>query len=106
MLSHPQIAEAAEDLFVPMCVYNNVEGEDAEVLEAFGEPSWNNPVVRIVDLDGEDLVPRNGEDWTVSGVAEAMLEALGEEAPLYLDLLAQEDRARRSGVETAIFGMT
>ena len=106
MLSHPQIVEAAEDEFVPMCVYNNVEGEDERVLEAFGEPSWNNPVIRVVDTRGEDQVKRNGADWTVAGVAEAMVAALDDEAPAYLELLAQEDRARHTEVETAIFGMT
>ena len=109
MLSDPLIVDAAETLFVPECVYNNVDGPDAEVLAAFDEPTWNNPVVRIVDAGGRDLVPRNGADWTRSGVASAMVAALEEReraVPSYLALLAWQDEAERRGVETAIFGMT
>ncbi len=108
MLSHPQIVEAAEELFVPACVYNNVEGADAEVLASFEEASWNNPVVRVVDAAGRDLVERNGEDWTVGAVASSMTAALHErerEVPGYLTLLAQAETARNEGTETAIFGM-
>ena len=108
MLSHPQIVEAAEELFVPACVYNNVEGPDAEVLAAFEEDAWNNPVVRIVDADHRDRVARNGGDWTVAAVASSMVEALVEgerEVPVYLELLAWSESARHAGIETAIFGM-
>lgn len=108
MLSHPQIVEAAEALFVPAAVYNNVDGADAEVLASFEEASWNNPVVRVVDAGGRDLVARNGDDWTVAAVAEAMvsaLEAREREVPAYLDLLADAERARHTGTQTAIFGM-
>lgn len=109
MLSHPLIVEAAETLFVPACVHNNTTGDaDHEVLQSFGEPAWNNPVVRILDADRKDLVPRNGRDWTVAGVAGAMVRALaktGREVPEYLSLLARESAAREAGLETAIFGM-
>jgi len=108
VLSHPQIVEAAEALFVPACVYNNVEGPDAEVLAAFGEAAWNNPVVRVVDADRRDLVARNGADWTVAGVASSMvaaLEARERAVPGYLELLSSAESARHAGTETAIFGM-
>lgn len=103
------IVEAAEDLFVPTCVYNNVEGEDRRVVEHFDEPTWNNPVVRIIDTDERDLVERNGRDWSQRGVAQAMIAALEHReraVPSYLELLAFEDDARRTGVESAVFGMT
>lgn len=108
MLSHPQIVEAAEELFVPACVYNNVDGPDAEVLAAFEEDAWNNPVVRIVDTGGRDLVARNGRDWTVGAVASSMVDALVQrerEVPTYLGLLSWSESARHAGTETAIFGM-
>ena len=109
MLSDPLIVDAAETLFVPNCVYNNVAGPDAEVLAAFDEPTWNNPVVRIIDAEGHDVVPRNGRDWTRSGVATAMIAALqgrDRAVPAWLELLAWQDDAERRGVSTAIFGMT
>ena len=108
MLSHPLIVDAAEENFVPTCVYNNVDGEDARVLAIFEEPSWNNPVVRIIDGDGNDLVARNGDKWTVRAVAASMVAALDERErplPAYLELLAWEEASRHSGTETAIFGM-
>lgn len=103
------IVEAAEDSFVPMCVFNNIEGSDRRVLERFGEPTWNNPVVRVIDANERDVAPRNGRDWTRSGVARSMTAAIeqsGRDVPRYLELLAFEDTARRTGVETAVFGMT
>lgn len=103
------IVEAAEDHFVPMCVYNNVEGEDRRVLEHFDEPTWNNPVVRIIDADEADIAPRNGNDWTTLGVARPMIRALEHReraVPRYLELLAFSHEARRTGALTAVFGMT
>ena len=49
-LSHPIVVSAAESEFVPLAVYNNVAGKDAEVLKAFNEPAWNNPVVRFLTV--------------------------------------------------------
>ena len=109
MLSHPLIVEAAETLFVPVCIYNNTKGDDdQQVLKSFDEPAWNNPVVRILDADRNPLAERIGKHWTVDALANAMVEALrkqGLDVPEYLVLLAQETTARRRGVETAIFGM-
>lgn len=101
--------DAVENLFVPLCVYNNTKGdEDAQVLKAFQEPAWNNPVVRILDSRKKDLVDRIADDWTVRALARAMevaLEKTRRKVPAYLDLLAAEEVARSRGVETAVFGM-
>lgn len=97
VLSHPLLVEAIEDLFVPVLVYNNRGGPDAALLRRYGEPSWNNPVVRIVGSDGRLLAPRVANTYTVSGVARAMVAALREarrEVPGYLELLTREARAR------------
>lgn len=91
-----------------MCIHNNKSGADARTLARFKEPSWNNPVVRIVTPDGRDLVARNGDRWTVGAVAEQMVGALDsaqKPIPRYLALLADEQRARRVGLERAVFGM-
>jgi hypothetical protein len=58
VLRHPLLVEAIEILFVPLVVHNNKGGQDAKVLARFGEPSWNNPVVRIVDSHHKLIVPR------------------------------------------------
>lgn len=104
------MVEAAEDLFVPIAIYNNTEDDaDAEVRMRYQEPAWNYQVVRIVDGDGKDLTPRLSKDWTVAGVTEAMaagLKAAKQEVPTWLQLLAMETRAEQRGVESAIFGMS
>ncbi len=58
VLSDPKIVETITRDFVPVAVLNNVEGADAKVLRSFNEPSWNNPVVRIMDADRKPLAPR------------------------------------------------
>jgi hypothetical protein len=103
-LSHPLLVDAAEALFVPIVVYNNVGGDDRRVLERWDEPAWNNPVVRFVDADEREVAPRL-TDRTTAAVAEHMVEALGDAAPAWLTLLAQEERAAQRGTDTATFSM-
>jgi hypothetical protein len=107
-LSHPLIVEAIETYFVPLCIYNNKGGNDADALAQFQEPAWNNPVVRIVNAQLNDLVlrlPDFRSSWQlVNGIRRA-LDLTGTAAPAYLDLLEQELLARESGTETATFSM-
>ena len=108
VLSHPLIAEAIETLFVPVVIFNNKGGADAKVLKLYGEPSWNNPVVRIVGSNGKDIVKRIGGNYSKLAVVAAMQEALTERnlpVPKYLELLHEELTAEKSGTETAIFSM-
>ena len=108
VLTHPFIVDAAKTAFVPACIYNNTK-EDATLLKLFEEPSWNNPVVRIMTHARKDLIPRLSDDWTLGGLAQAMTAALGkakQPVPTYLELLARETAARKRGVESAAFGMT
>ncbi|MFT5081020.1 MAG: hypothetical protein ACI9D0_002105 [Bacteroidia bacterium] len=101
--------EAAEELFVPSCIYNNTEGDaDAKVRKYFKEPAWNYPVVRVVDAEGGDLIPRVADQWHMAGMTGAMtagLEATKVEVPTYLALLEEEAASRHAGLETAVFGM-
>ncbi|MFO0594981.1 MAG: thioredoxin family protein [Myxococcaceae bacterium] len=57
-LSDPAVVERVQRDFVPVAVFNNVGGADAKVLASFGEPTWNNPVVRVIDADRQPLAPR------------------------------------------------
>ena len=59
----PLLVEAIEDQFVPLLVYNNQESDSA-LLKSFGEPAWNNPVLRFLDHQGRDLIPRKDGVWT------------------------------------------
>lgn len=109
VLSHPLIKDAVESLFVPVCVRNNTQGdEDARIVSHFIEPSWNNPVVRIVTPDRKMIGGRVSGDYTVGGLANAMVAALREEhrnVPAYLELVAMESAARTRGLERAVFAM-
>lgn len=103
-MSHPLIVEACEELFVPLLVFNNREGTDAELLEKFSEPAWNNPVIRYLNAEAEDVIERQDGIWTTAGTAARMVEALsaaGRDAPKFLRSLATTtDR-----VQSATFAM-
>ena len=93
VLSHPLMVEAIENLFIPLAIYNNKGGKDKKTLEKFNEPSWNNPVVRIVNSLGSDIVKRVGSDYTALGLHSAMTYALTSRnkiVPEYLSLLGDE----------------
>lgn len=107
VLSHPLIVEAAETLFVPTAVFNNIPAEEP-LLRSFNEPTWNNPVVRIIDADRKSLAPRLADDYSVAGLANAMVAALQSAqrpVPDYLKLLARESAIRKNPLETATFAM-
>ena len=107
-LSHPLIVEAIETYFVPVCIYNNRGGQDAEALQTFNESAWNNPVVRIVRADYKDVVLRMPDFRSslplVNGLRRA-LELTGTAVPRYLELLEEELQARAAGLQTATFSM-
>jgi len=108
VLSHPLIRDAAESLFVPVAVYNNIPGDDETTLKSFKEPAWNNPVVRITRHDRGELATRVAGDYSVAGLVSAMVTALEKEkrdVPAYLRLLNDASMARKRGLERATFAM-
>lgn len=107
VLSDPRVVDAIEEEFVPVAIFNNVEGEDREVLKSFGEPTWNNPAVRVIRPDRRSLAPRMYGDYSVEATVETMTTALEKTdggVPPYLSLFARE-LAGTEGAETAIFEM-
>lgn len=88
VLSHPLLVEAIEEEFVPVVVFNNrSSGGDRELLRRFNEPAWNYQVIRFLDPQGNDIVPRKDRVWTTGGVAARMIETLEKrerEVPTYL----------------------
>lgn len=104
-LSHPLLVEAIEDEFVPCVVHNNRGGKDREVLERFSEPAWNNPVVRFVDAQGADVLPRADGVWSTGGISARMADAL-ERAGRGREWVALVARENASGaVSRAAFAM-
>jgi len=108
VLSHPLVVEAIESAFVPVAVFNNVGGADRSILKSFQEPAWNNPVVRLVDDQNKDLVPRLSGDYTLSGLVSQMIAALEkarQPVPTYFALLNEELQTKKKGTKQATFAM-
>ena len=93
VLSNPLMTEAITNEFIPLAIFNNKGGSDAKILKKYNEPSWNNPVVRIVNSKGENIVKRIARDYSAKGLYNAMLSALkkeGKEIPEYIKILGKE----------------
>lgn len=102
VLTHPLLVEAIEELFVPVLVFNNrATGDDVELMKLFQEPSWNYQVIRFIDAEGQDIIPRKDKVWSIGGVAKRMIAALqrtGREVPLYLQAVAVENDEANLGL--------
>lgn len=108
VLSHPLIVDLIHTNFVPLAIYNNKRGKDAEILARYEEPSWNNPVVRIVDDSGEMVAPRLAGNYSALGLVRAIKQAIINNqrvVPEYLYLLENELIAQRAALETATYSM-
>lgn len=105
VMSNPLLVEAVETEFTPLLIHNNKGGRDAEVMKLFGEPAWNYQVVRFLNSNGEDILPRKDQVWDTGGIAERMVAALNHAkrpVPAYLRLLAAEQSPR---LKQAVFAM-
>ncbi len=77
VLTNPSLVRAIETEFYPVLVYNNRSGGmDEELLKRYREPAWNYQVIRFLDAEGRDVIPRRDRIWTTGGVASRMIEAL------------------------------
>lgn len=100
VMSNPLLVEAIENEFIPLAIFNNKGGKDKQVLQKYNEPTWNNPVVRIVDNAGNNLTNRIAGDYSALAVYNAITEVLqkeGKEIPKYLMLLGQELKGNKYG---------
>ncbi len=108
VLSHPLIVEAIETYFVPLAIFNNKGGADKEVLNYFKEPSWNNPVVRIINDKKENLINRISGNYSPLAVVESIIKVIKKQkvkVPKYLQLLQSELSAELNGKETTYLSM-
>ena len=88
ILSDPLIVEAIESHFIPLCIYNNVKGHDRKILERYNEPTWNNPVARVVDKGGIDITDRLAGNYSKQGVLDLIVEGIqhqGLPIPTYIN---------------------
>jgi hypothetical protein len=106
VLSNPLLVEAIEAEFIPVFVYNNRRGKDAQILQRYKEPPWNNPVVRFLNPDGTDIIPREAGVWTPYAIGLRMITALERmEKPVPAYLRTAVDELRPHVVRQATFGM-
>ncbi len=106
VLRHPLIVEASEGLFHPVVVYNNQKGADRDLLKRFCEPAWNYQVIRFLDSQAKDLIPRKDNISTVGGIATRMVQALKaakRPVPKYLESLACQQQTEKRAI--AVFAM-
>lgn len=108
VLSHPLLVDAIENEFIPLAIFNNKGGKDREILKKYNEPSWNNPVVRIVDANGDNLVKRVAGNYSAKGLHKAIVEALTAEKkkiPDYIQILGEELALNSSSVKEKHYSM-
>jgi len=100
VMSNPLLVEAIENEFIPLAIFNNKGGKDKEVLKLYKEPTWNNPVVRIVNQTGGNLTQRIAGDYSALAVYNAITEVLtkqGRDIPAYITLLGEELKSKKYG---------
>ncbi len=78
VLSGDNLVKAIEENFIPLLIHNNQPGKDVEVLKKFNEPAWNYQVVRFLDADGRDLIPRKDRVWESAELKTRMDQALAK----------------------------
>ncbi len=76
VLSDPAVVKSIEENFVPLLIPNNKEGKDREILDQYNEPAWNYQVVRFLDSQGKDLIPRKDKVWTTAELNQRIDAAL------------------------------
>ena len=77
ILSNQNIVDLIETNFIPIAIYNNkMLSKDGKILNKFNEPSWNNPVLRIIDSNEKDIIPRLNGPYTVAAVKNYIEKAL------------------------------
>ena len=97
VLSNPVVVDGIEEAFVPLLIHNNTGGYDAQILQQFGEPAWNFQVVRFLDSNTNDIIPRKDRVWETGPLVDRMIEVLeksGRPIPAYLRLIEQENSDR------------
>lgn len=76
-MTDPAIIDAVENSFVPLLIINNTRrGNDSQILKKYNEPSWNYQVIRFLDHNGKDVIPRKDGVNVKKLLANRMIQAL------------------------------
>lgn len=106
VLSHPLMVEFIENEFVPLAIYNNRPGADAEILRKYNEPSWNNPVAHFVDSEGKDIIVKLSNNYHPLGMYEKLVEVLivsGKPVPKYVEALGDDLKIKYGIYKSTVF---
>ncbi|WP_150526636.1 VPGUxxT family thioredoxin-like (seleno)protein, type 2 [Roseibium sediminis] len=111
VLSRPLMVELIEECFVPVAIFNNVDGADAEVLAQFGEAAWNNPVSYFLSSTGNVIGSKLQNRYNALSMLDKIIEtlrSLGRDVPGYADLLradllVEQGLSRKVVFETPCF---
>ena len=76
VLSNKKLVKKIEDNFIPVLIYNNRGGKDSELLKRYKEPSWNYQVIRFLNSDGKDIIPRRDKVWSLAETNKRIDQAL------------------------------
>jgi|TARA_R110002110_G_scaffold199393_17_gene410151 hypothetical protein len=75
VLSQQLMTEAIDNEFIPLAIFNNKKGKNLDLLKKHKEPTWNNPTVRIVNTNGENIVNRFASNYSSIALYNAMINA-------------------------------
>ena len=104
VMTNRDLVKAIETHFIPVLIYNNKFGKDAEILRRYNEPSWNYQVIRFLDEKGKDIIPRRDGIWTTTALASRMikvLEKINHPVPDYLRKLTATATHTKTATTTA-----
>jgi len=107
VLSNQALVTSIEEEFVPLLVYNN-KFSDKALLKRYGEPSWNYQVIRFLNGEGKDIIPRKDKVWTLQPLAKRMSDVLVKlERPVSenLGLMAAGKQVSLPELKEAAFAM-
>jgi copper chaperone CopZ len=108
VLSHPLLVEVIENEFIPLTIFNNKGGSDAAVLKEYGEPSWNNPVLRSINADGKNIVKRHAGHYDAESLMSYLqfaIVAYGNAVPSYVKLFSEEVSSDDKHLSEAYYSM-
>lgn len=92
-MTDPTVVDIIENHFIPLLVINNTGGKDKEILQKYKEPAWNYQVIRFVDSQGKDIIPRKDKVRKTLPLLQRMklaLEKAKRPVPASLELSIQE----------------
>lgn len=109
VLEPPLMVEAISDEFIPVAINNRcLIGHDAHVCKTYKEPKLNNPIVRFVNANGKDIIPREEGVYDAAGMINRMREVLkrsSRDIPTYMEFLDIYFQEQKGMFQSATFTM-